>query len=204
LQVLEVKAGKSQDTFVIDVLGKANQQVKKMTTLINGFLSLSRFESGKLHIDKATFNLNELVNEIVDDFRLIMTGREIVCSFGSSPIINTDRDKIGSVITDLISNAAKYSAGGKPIHLSVPETLNEVRISVQDQGVGIRPEDQNRIFERYYRASTEQNKNVSGFGIGLYLSAEIIKLHNGKIWLESKIGSGSTFYVTLPYVNTEA
>jgi two-component system CheB/CheR fusion protein len=174
-----------------------------MTTLINGFLNLSRFESGKLLLDKAEFDLNELINEIICEFRLIMTGREITFSTVSSLIINADREKIGSVITNLISNAAKYSASRKPIYVEVQQILNEIQVSVQDQGVGIRAEDQSRVFERYYRASSQHNNNVSGFGIGLYLSAEIINLHQGKIWLESEIGQGSTFYISLPYDGTE-
>jgi PAS domain S-box-containing protein len=204
LQVMEVRAKKNQDAFFADALGKANQQIKKMTTLINGFLNLSRFESGKLQLDQVMFDVSELIQEIVNEFRLIMPGREIMFSSDSSPIIRADREKIGSVITNLVSNAAKYSAGGKPIHIAVQQTHDHVQVSISDQGVGIRPEDQNRLFERYYRANSEQNKNVSGFGIGLYLSAEIIKLHQGKIWLTSEIGHGSTFYISLPYGAAEA
>jgi two-component system sensor histidine kinase VicK len=198
LQVLELKAKRLDDPFFAEALFKANQQVKKMTVMINGFLNLSRFESGKLHIDKQTFDLNELVNEIIAENRPIMSGHDITFAPAPSAFIAADRDKIGSVISNLISNAAKYSVNGKNIQIATTVTAHEVQLSVLDQGIGIRPEDKKRLFERYYRVETDQNKHVSGFGIGLYLSAEIVKLHQGRIWVESEIGQGSTFYFSLP------
>lgn len=204
LQVMEVKAKRSEDPFFIDALGKANQQVKKMTVMITGFLNLSRFESGKLLLDKESFDLNVLISEIVNEFKLIMTGLQITFTHKPETIITADRDKIGSVVTNLVGNAAKYSAGGKPIHIDVMATDHQVQVSVQDQGIGIRPEDQKKVFERYFRADSDRNKNVSGFGIGLYLSSEIVKLHEGQIWLQSEIGQGSTFYFSLPVSETAA
>lgn len=200
LQVMESKAKRHDDPFFKDALTKVNHQIKKMTVMINGFLNLSRFESGKLHLDKETFNLNDLVQEIIDENRPVMSGREINFKPVSDVYVYADRDKIGSVISNLISNAAKYSVNGKVINIATEITNKHVQISVQDFGMGIKPEDKKRLFERYYRVEAEQNKIISGFGIGLYLSAEIIKLHDGSIWVESEIGKGSTFYFTISSV----
>jgi signal transduction histidine kinase len=103
------------------------------------------------------------------------------------------------VISNLLSNAIKYSPTDQII-LITSETLNgHVRVSVKDKGTGIKEEDKKRIFERYYRVESKASEHISGFGIGLYLSAEIIGRHDGKIGVESAYGEGSTFFFTLPY-----
>ncbi|MDB5112201.1 MAG: hypothetical protein JWR67_3315, partial [Mucilaginibacter sp.] len=112
--------------------------------------------------------------------------------------ITADRDKIGSVVSNLISNAVKYSPRGKLIEIDYKINGNMIVASVKDEGMGIKPKDIDKIFERYYRVETKQTQHISGFGIGLYLSAEIIKRHEGKIWAESESGKGSTFYFELP------
>jgi signal transduction histidine kinase len=105
-------------------------------------------------------------------------------------------DKIGQVINNFISNAVKYSKAGSTIQVSCITTNGVAQVSVSDEGIGIRGQDLQQLFERYYRV--ENNNNISGFGIGLYLCAEIISRHNGKIWVESELEKGSTFYFSLP------
>jgi signal transduction histidine kinase len=100
------------------------------------------------------------------------------------------------VLNNIISNACKYSATGSTISVKCKADAQNVVLSISDEGVGINTEDFNRLFERYYRV--ENNNIVSGFGIGLYLCAEIIKRHDGKIWVESVLGDGSTFHCSLP------
>jgi len=94
----------------------------------------------------------------------------------------------------------KYSSLGKKIEIDCEHIGNNVQISVKDEGIGIPPEDIERLFERYYRVENSSLSMVSGFGIGLYLSAEIVQRHNGRIWVESEVGKGSTFYFTIPLV----
>src|SRR6202012_1657082 len=118
--------------------------------------------------------------------------------------INADREKIGSVISNLISNAIKHSPKGKNVEVDCITQNGEVTVSVKDEGIGIKPQDLEKIFDRYYRVETAHPRHISGFGIGLYLSAEIIERHNGRIWAESEIGEGSTFYFSLPLEPVEA
>nr|WP_260180767.1 ATP-binding protein [Mucilaginibacter lappiensis] len=98
----------------------------------------------------------------------------------------------------MISNAIKYSKKGTVIEVKCEILGNTARVSIQDQSIGIRPNDIEKLFERYYRVDEINAKHISGFGIGLYLSAEIIQRHDGRIWVESEIGKGSTFYFSLP------
>src|SRR5690606_37945050 len=111
--------------------------------------------------------------------------------------VNADREKIGQVLINLLSNAIKYSPNGGNITIGTILHEGKVRISVTDEGVGINPADQKKLFSRFYRVKNEKVKNVSGFGIGLYLISEIMNYHNSKIYVESREGTGSTFYFDL-------
>jgi PAS domain S-box-containing protein len=198
IQVLDQKLKASDDQFVSSALGKANIQVGKMTSMINGFLNVSRLESGKIHIEKQEFNLADVLSEAVAEAELVTSTHQLMVVPCEPVTILADREKIGSVISNLISNAVKYSPRAKLVTITCGMENNEVKLSVSDQGMGIKPHDLDRLFERYYRVSSPHTKTISGFGIGLYLCAEIIHRHNGKIWVESKIGEGSTFVFTLP------
>lgn len=112
-------------------------------------------------------------------------------------MVCADRDKIASVISNFISNAVKYSPGEKVIRAGCTVDNGEVTVSVRDEGMGIKQEDLEKIFDRYYRVESNHTQNIAGFGIGLYLSAEIIQCHGGKVWAESEPGAGSTFYFSL-------
>lgn len=198
VQVLQKKLKDSPDPFVPQALNKVSLQTKKMGSLINGFLNISRLESGKLEIIKQSFDLRELINEELDEIRLTVNSHTFTFEPATQVIIEADREKIGSVVSNLFSNAVKYSPRGKLVNVSCALLNAEVQVSVTDEGMGIRPQDLSRIFDRYYRSESEHTRNISGFGVGLYLSAEIVRRHNGRIWVESEKGKGSTFYFTLP------
>ena len=198
VQMLAARAKKAEDTFALNALDKANIQVKKMAALINGFLNASSFEAGKIYLNEQPFEINALMHEIVEDMMLITNSHNIVVAPCSPMVVNADRDKIGQVIANFLSNAIKYSPKGKNIIASCKEVKGMVDVSITDEGLGIKAEDQEKLFDRYYRIESEQTHNTSGFGLGLYLSAEIIQRHNGKVWVESEMGKGSTFYFSLP------
>jgi signal transduction histidine kinase len=196
--VLLDKFRNQDDRFVTDALSKADQQVKRMTNLINGFLNVSRLESGKINLEKQEFLLNDLMKDIIDETRIMVKSHELILLAGNAVFVHADRDKIGSVITNLVSNAIKYSPKGKKVQLACQQEGNYVKVMVEDEGIGIKKEDQEKLFERYYRVENNQARYISGFGIGLYLSSEIIHRHHGRIGVESTPGTGSTFWFTLP------
>lgn len=196
IQMLQSKAKKTDDNFTIGALEIAHKQVKKMTTMINGFLNISRLESGKIILTKSYFRLDELVKATVEEI-LMMDSSHAINFIVCEPInIFADDDKISNVISNLLSNAVKYAPNDKQIEIRCEVINNMAQISVSDKGMGIKEEDMQKLFERYYRV--ENNHTISGFGIGLYLSAEIIERHHGMIWAKSEVDKGSTFYFKLP------
>ncbi|MGY3214990.1 PAS domain S-box protein [Mucilaginibacter sp. HD30] len=198
LQVAKAKLNNTDDTFLSGAMQKANHQVKRMTTMINGFLNISRLESGKIQIDKQLFNIKTLIHEVADEMKVTATTHTINIDQCEDVDVNADQDKIQSVISNLISNAVKYSSNGTVVSVGCKTNEGEVIVSVSDEGIGIQPADAEKIFDRYYRIENSNTKHISGFGIGLYLSAEIIHRHEGQIWVESESGKGSTFYFSLP------
>jgi PAS domain S-box-containing protein len=198
LQVLNSKLKKSEDPFLPGALERANHQVKKMSSMINGFLNISRLESGKLLIDKQPFIIGDLVSEVIGEVNLTGPTHIIEIQKCDKVVVMADRDKISSVLANLLSNAVKYSPRASNITVNCLRLDHEVHISITDQGLGIRQEDCAHIFDRYYRVESNRTRHISGFGIGLYLSAEIVKRHDGRIWVDSQSGQGSTFNFTLP------
>lgn len=197
-QMLQKKLQGTADGFTKVAIDKSNQQIRKMTALINGFLNISNLESGKIKLVKETFDVKQLLEEVIEDFILVNSTHEILLNDCSEALVYADREKISSVISNLISNAIKYSPNGKKVEVDCKSEGEMIKVSVTDEGMGIKESDQVKLFERFYRISTSHRQNISGFGIGLYLSKEIIERHNGKIWLESKSGKGSVFTFVLP------
>jgi len=198
VQVLGKKLKDNNDQLLSGILEKANFQLKKMSNLINKFLNVSRLESGKLFIEKAHFILDVLIDDIIEEFNLTVIGHQLELAPCDTITVYADREKIGSVISNLLTNAVKYSPGANKVVVTCRNFYDHVMVSVKDDGIGLEKHHVNKIFDRYYRVETTETQQISGFGIGLYLSAEIIRAHCGKIWVDSKAGQGSTFYFTLP------
>ena len=197
-QMLYIKAQKNGETFYSVALKKSTIQLLKMRMLINGFLNVSRLESGKILLLKTEFNLNQLINDVVNDVILTASSHKIKIIECKSIMVNADQEKISSVINNLLTNAIKYSEIGTAIEVKCEKIENKVQVSISDEGMGIHPQDIEKLFDRYYRVESTQTKFISGFGIGLYLSAEIVHRHDGKIWVESELAKGSTFHFDLP------
>ncbi|MCX2453432.1 ATP-binding protein [Pedobacter sp. PLR] len=201
LQLMMLKLKEPDDLFIASCLKKANVQVKKMSNMINGFLNLSRLESGKIHLNMENFDLDQLIREMIEETNPTLQQHTISLHSCEAVTINADRDKIGSVVSNLLSNAVKYSPKGKKIEVSCRITELAAHISIKDEGMGIKPQSLGKLFERFFRVETKHTENISGFGIGLYLCSEILEHHGGKIWVESEIGIGSTFHFSLPIIN---
>lgn len=200
VQLLLAKEKEAGDNFRTSVLTRAGVQAKKMSAMINDFLSLARLEEGKISLKFEEFSLKQVIDETVLDAQFLSTNHHIQVSDCDNITINADRDKIGQVLMNLVSNAIKYSPKGGDIVIDCKKVGNRVKISVTDHGIGISEKDQKKLFDRFYRVQNERVKTVSGFGIGLYLVSEILKYHDSKIDVESEEGKGSTFYFTLETV----
>lgn len=198
VQMLNTWAKKQKDNFTIGALSKVEKQVKKMLNMINSLLNLSGAEAGKIHLNKQEFILGELINEVIEETLFITSSHNIILTPFETIKINADREKTEQVLVNLLSNAAKYSDKDAPINIACALKNNMVEIGITDQGLGIAPQDIGKLFDPHYRVERKETEKITGFGIGLYLCAEIIHRHNGKIWVESELGKGSTFKFTLP------
>jgi len=187
---------------VMNMALRAENQVNKMTKLVYSFLDMSRIESGHVDLCMEPFRLDELIKEVIDDYMIHTATHELVFIPGIIDTIEGDRLRIGQVIDNLVSNAIKYSPHNKKIEITSVQFGEEAIVSVKDFGIGIDAKKQEKIFERFYRAEDEQSRNTAGFGIGLYLCADIMKRHNGGIWMESEHGSGTTFHFSLPLIRS--
>ncbi|MCO5935484.1 ATP-binding protein [Mucilaginibacter sp. RB4R14] len=198
IQMLNTWAKKQKDHFTIGALSKAGRQVKRMLNMINGLLNLSGAEAGKIHLNKQDFLINDLINEVIEETQFITASDNTVLVPCETIQVHADQDKIEQVLINLLSNAAKYSSKDSLIEISCHKVDDKVQISIKDLGMGISPENIEKLFDPNYRVESKETEKISGFGIGLYLCSEIIKRHQGKIWVESELGKGSIFFFTLP------
>ena len=198
IQLSKNKISKTDEPFLTTAMGKAEQQVKRMTSMINGFLDISRLESSKMYLEKTSFEMAALIREVIAEYKWSTSSHVIELRECEHVMIEGDRDKIMSVVSNLISNAIKYAPKNDSIRVNCLVKDGVVQVSVADKGMGIKPQDIGHVFDRYYRIESKHTQHIAGFGIGLYLCAEIVRQHQGKIWVESQSGVGSTFYFTLP------
>ncbi len=193
-----LKKGSQLPETTTGMLEKVERQIEKMHSIITGFLDVARLESSEIRIHKDQFLLNELVEECVAETALFTSRHELKTDFPGAMPVRADRDKIGQVITNFLSNAVKYSPDAGTIVISCRQEADYTVVYVTDPGIGVQPADQQRLFTRFYRVESQYTQTISGFGIGLYLCAEIIRLHGGIIGMDSEPGAGSTFYFKLP------
>ncbi|MFD2741806.1 MULTISPECIES: PAS domain-containing sensor histidine kinase [Sphingobacterium] len=199
LQLIQRDILLSQDFSMQTKVERSLRQVQYMNTLINGFLNISRLDSGKMVLDKSYFALSTLFSELEAELTNVIHSHFVVFKYGENIKISADREKISQVIYNLVGNAVKYSPAGSTIHVSCNNlNLGMVEIQVSDEGMGISEQDQQQIFERYYRVKSSKMGSIAGFGIGLYLCKEILELHNGSISVESNGEKGTCFSIILP------
>jgi signal transduction histidine kinase len=197
-QVLETKFRKSGDLRSAEFMKKMDMQVNKLTNLIGELLDVTKIRTGKLPFHPVEFSLNDLVSEVVEEIQRTTSQHTIRMELERSGILYCDRERISQVITNLLTNAIKYSPNADTVLIKTVTQRNRVTLSVQDFGIGIPPENLDKIFGQFYQVTNTHSHSLSGLGLGLYISAEIITRENGRIWVESTPGKGSTFYVALP------
>jgi len=176
---------------------KALENINKLERLIKDLLDVSKIQSGQLELSVTDFNLDTLIDDTIAAFQMVSVTHEISRDgkFGNE-IISADRQRIEQILINLLSNAIKYSPGEKQVIVYSKKTDKELLIKVRDFGIGIPKDEEENIFERFYRTK-DTSIHISGFGLGLYICRDIITRHNGKIWVEAE-KKGTSFYFSLP------
>lgn len=198
VQILEMKYRNTEDQFLKNALKVVHKQIETLSTLVADLLDISKIKTGSLQLRKVSFSINNLIAEIVAEFQQINPQNKITFITSDSIEVCADEDNIRQVIINFLTNALKYSPNTKNVEVSLKLNATDVLIAVKDFGIGISLENQKKIFDRFFRVEGKNEKTFPGFGIGLYIAAEIIRKHNGNIGVNSEIGKGSTFYFTLP------
>jgi PAS domain S-box-containing protein len=198
LQILQrLKGDENSKKFI----AKTAQQVKKLSALVADLLDVSKVEAGKLQLSKENFDIADVLNEAIELIQHSNTTHQISIEKSiDSIILFGDPQRIEQVVINLLSNAIKYSPSANKIQVFLSHTDSEVKVSVKDEGFGIPADMLTNIFSRFYRVDNI-SPAISGLGIGLYISHDIIERHNGKLWAESELGKGSTFWFTLPILH---
>ena len=189
---------RAAQTTVRSSLTTVSKQVSKLTRLISDLLDMSRIESGKLELNYSEFDPVLLVEETVQDVRHTTSRHTLVIHNKFEGTLQADRDRIAQVMLNLLTNAIKYSPAANSIDVFIAGDENSIAISVADYGIGIAKSEQQRIFERFYRVEGRNELTYPGFGIGLFISNEIIQRHNGIIRVKSEKDKGTVFTFTLP------
>lgn len=173
-------------------------QINKLSTLISDLLDVSKIETGQLPLSFTGFDLLQLVKEVIEVMQYSTKTHELYLETDVKELNATaDRQRIEQVLVNLLSNAIKYSPGADRVNIKVSQSGDKALVSVRDFGPGINTEQQERIFNRFYRVE-DMASHISGLGIGLYISKEIIGRHNGRLWVESDEGKGSVFQFEIP------
>lgn len=174
-------------------------QSERLIEIINDLLDVTRIEIGKFSYKEEPFNFDDLVKEIVAHQKITNKDRKIILSGQTKKVIMGDRYRIGQVVTNLLTNAIKYSPKDSPVEVTIKTQQSSMVLRVKDYGVGIPKEDRDKIFFRLYRTKKAERTGPEGLGLGLYISSQIVRHHRGQIWVKSKEGHCSIFFLQLPH-----
>jgi signal transduction histidine kinase len=191
------KLGSDQREYVADILSSG----RHLLDLINEILDLSKIEAGKMRLNPEIFDIGTLVDEALGLFRVEAGRRQIALSAAlerPSDLVEVDRGRVRQILHNLLSNAVKFTPDGGRVAVRTRATEEGLVVSVADTGIGIRPEDQERIWDAFTQVDGSHARRYQGTGLGLTLVRKFVEMHGGRVWLESRYGAGSEFHFTLP------
>lgn len=198
--ILDGEAGEINE-IQQEFLTIVKQNSDRLVALINDLLDISRIESGRIHLKIQPLDMAELVDGTVETFRAVAETAGIGIAVelpGDLSLAAGDRDRVSQVLMNLLSNAIKYSPGGGTVTVRARARDGQVVLSVTDEGIGITSEDQEHLFDKFYRVDSSLTREIGGSGLGLSICKTIIELLGGQIWVKSTPGEGSTFSFSLP------
>lgn len=182
-------------------LNVINQETRRLERIVGDMLSVSEIEAGSLKLNRDDVRIHTIFGEVEADFREQAAGKQIKLRLDlppKLPVIMGDRDKIVMALHNLVGNAIKYTPAGGEVVVRVAEEKGALIVDVSDNGIGIRDDEKELIFEKFYRAKDRRISNITGTGLGLAIAREVIRLHGGDITVRSQLDKGSTFTMSLP------
>ncbi|HEX5163829.1 MAG TPA: PAS domain S-box protein [Thermomicrobiales bacterium] len=197
-QLLARRMRKAGDASSAETLDKLDAQADRLTGLIGDLLDVTRIQGGMLPLRPAPFDLDTLLHEVIDEAQRSTSQHQIVAELAAPVTIAGDRDRIGQVVMNLLTNAIKYSPDAECVIVRSARDGENVVVAVQDFGIGIPKQDQPRIFERFYRVTSASRAGYAGMGLGLNIASEFVKRHAGTIAVDSEEGEGTTITFSLP------
>lgn len=179
-------------------------ETDRLNSLVGDLLSISRMQSGKMVLERSNFNLTQAAESIINTYKImeIEEGYKLNFNCKVNFIVNGDEEKIKQVISNLFTNAIKFAGKDKTVNVTLKRHGKYVLCKIEDHGVGIAKEEQDHVWERYYRASSNMARPAEGSGLGLSIVKEILTLHKADFGVDSTEGKGTTFWFELPYVKT--
>jgi signal transduction histidine kinase len=197
----EQPAAEMPESYDLRSLNIIQSQTDHLERLVNDLLDLSRVQSSDLRLHYSSFYLADLLTECVQQAQTSAEQHAMQLDIAAQDSrVVADKVRIGQVIGNILDNAIKFSPQGGQVVVRLQEQDSDYLVSISDQGIGVNPEYFDHIFERFYRVRNMASRQYSGIGMGLYIAKVIVEAHEGRIWLTSKQGTGSTFYFTLPRV----
>jgi PAS domain S-box-containing protein len=205
-ETLQGDAGKNESVR-IEAINVIHDEVERMSSLINNLLSISKMELGNITLERKLVRLVDLLKDTFDNQAQSGRGKDLKFSAKLPPDlapVALDKDLFRIAVNNLLTNAIKYNRPGGSVMLTAEEIDDHILIRVRDTGIGIAPEEQPRIFDKFFRASNPEAASRGGHGLGLYLAREIVELHHGKLTVQSDLGKGAEFTITVKKASVRA
>lgn len=200
MDLIERELSLGRDRKYLKYVKRVNYQVERMVELVANLLDVTKIQAGRFILNKKLFDIDYLIEEIVEDQQAIDTKQKIIVKGSVGRKVIADQFRVAQILTNLLTNARNYSPKADKIIVHVKVISKEIEIAVQDFGIGIVKEKQALVFKQFFRAEEERalGDRFSSMGLGLYISNQIVKLHGGRMWVKSSLGHGSTFFFTIP------
>ena len=176
-----------------------DQEADRLDRYVNDLLTMSQLEAGVLKLNRGLHSPQDIFDVIADELAVLAQRHHLLLVVPPNlPRLLVDRERLGQVITNLVTNAAKFSPEGTPITVEARRTPEGLILSIADQGIGVTSDELERIFDRFYQSPRGTSHKRTGTGLGLSISRRLIEAHGGRIWCQSRVGQGATFFFTLP------
>ncbi len=197
IQMMQRRTEKNNDGEYTAFLEKADRSIHRLEKLVSDLLDVAGLQEGKVVYEYRRFDFDRFMSDVIESIQAAQPSHQIVITGKTEQQVEGDASRLEQVVINLLNNAIKYSPEAGQVHIYLSVVSNYVKVSITDYGIGIKPEEQKKIFGRFYRAGQSPG-NFQGVGIGLYISNKIIQEHRGSLWVESNEGEGSVFNFTVP------